>query len=79
MFLPRDNKIKLAETILGKPISEWEIRRQQIVHPWASRELVVRMIEDHRKLRTTCKDGKRRYQRLYMREKRRQAKEGRKH
>lgn len=68
------DKIRLAETLVGRPVSEWEITRQQIVHPWASRELVIRIIEDHNRLKSTTKEGKRGYMRLYMRAKRRQAK-----
>jgi len=72
------DKFRLADALLGKSkplnITDWEIKRIQTIHPWASRGTAIRIIKDHKKLRTTTKEGKRAYMRIYMQQRRRQAK-----
>lgn len=51
-------------------VSEKEIRKEMREHPWASREVAIRIALDHKKCKTTTKEGKRLYMRNYMRDKR---------
>jgi hypothetical protein len=52
-------------------VSEREIRKEMLEHPWASREIAMRIALDHkRRPKTTTKEGKRLYMKDYMRLKR---------
>lgn len=48
-------------------VSEKEIQKEMREHPWAGRELARRIAQDHAQKKTTTKEGKRAYQRDYMR------------
>jgi hypothetical protein len=71
-------KLSLSQAILGSPrplnITEWELQRIRRVHPWASPKIALQIAIDHRRFRTTSKEGKREYMKLYMRDRRRQGK-----
>lgn len=53
-------------------VTEREIQKELREHPWASREVAIRIALDHRRMRTTTKGGKRLYMRNYMRERRKE-------
>lgn len=51
-------------------VTEKEIRKEMREHPWADRETAKRIALDHKRRKTTTKEGKRLYMRDYMRDKR---------
>jgi hypothetical protein len=55
-------------------VSEKEIQKEMREHPWASREVAMRIALDHKRYKTTTKEGKRIYMREFMRKKRQQLK-----
>jgi hypothetical protein len=53
-------------------VSEKEVQKELREHPWATVEIARRIAQDHAQKKTTTKEGKRAYQRDYMRMKRQQ-------
>jgi len=53
-------------------VSEKEIQKELREHPWATRDIAMRIALDHKIRKTTTKEGKRLYMRDYMRDKRQQ-------
>ena len=54
-------------------VSDKEVQKELREHPWATVEIARRIAQDHAQRKTTTKEGKRAYQRDYMRMKRQQA------